>query len=136
MSLEGGDRVPDDALTPTLPATVASAHLSACAAELAGSSVSGRIGPYVPDLADLTTVVEDLVAGQQQIAVALAQLADHLTSRGRRGSLAQVQSPDLAALAEVLAAAATATGHAASALAESQPVLDIVMTSAGPDARL
>jgi hypothetical protein len=133
MSVEGGDRVSDDASTPTLPATVASAHLSACAAELAGNSVSGRVGPYVPDLADLTTVVEDLVAGQQRIAMALAQLADHLTSRGRR---AQVESPDLAALAEVLAAAATATGHAASALAESRPVLDIVMTSAGPDAQL
>jgi hypothetical protein len=132
-SMEGGDRVSDDALTPTLPATVASAHLSACAAELAGNSMPGRVGPYVPDLADLATVVEDLVAGQQQIAMALAQLADHLTSRGRR---AQVESPDLAALAEVLAAAATATGHAASALAESRPVLDIVMTSAGPDAQL
>lgn len=136
MSVEGGDRVSDEALTPTLPATVASAHLSACATELAGNSAAGRVGPYVPDLADLTRVVEDLVTGQQQIAVALAQLADHLTSRGRRGSLAQVQSPDLAALAEVLAAAATATGHAASALAESRPVLDIVMTSAGPDAQL
>ncbi len=115
--------VPDDALTPTLPATVASAHLNACAAELAG-------GPYVSDLADLTAVVEDLVAGQQQIGLALAQLADRLTSRGRR------TSPDLAALAEVLGAAAAATGHAASALAESRPVLDIVMTSAGPDAQL
>jgi hypothetical protein len=130
MSQEGGDPVSDDALTPMLPATVASAHLSACAAELAGNAVAG---PYVSDLADLTTVVEDLVAGQQQIAMALAQLADHLTSRGRR---AQVESPDLAALAEVLAAAATATGHAASALAESRPVLDIVMTSAGPDTQL
>jgi hypothetical protein len=133
MSQEGGDRVSDDALIPMLPATVASAHLSACAAELAGNSVAGRVGPYVPDLADLTTVVEDLVAGQQQIAMALAQLADHLTSRRRR---AQVESPDLAALAEVLTAAATATGHAASALAESRPVLDIVMTSAGPDTQL
>jgi hypothetical protein len=136
ISQEGGDPVPDDALIPTLPATVASAHLSACAAELAGNATSGRIGPYVPDLADLTTVVGDLVAGQQQIALVLARLADHLTERGRRGGLAQVESPDLAALAEVLGAAAAATGHAASALAESRPVLDIVMTSAGPDAQL
>jgi hypothetical protein len=133
MSLEGGDRVSDDALTPTLPATVASAHFSTCAAELAGNSVAG---PYVSDLAELTTVVEDLVAGQQQIGLALARLADHLTARGRRGGLAQVHSPDLASLAEVLAAASIATGHAASALAESRPVLDIMMTSAGPDAQL
>jgi hypothetical protein len=125
--------VSDDALTPMLPATVASAHLSACAAELAGNAVAG---PYVSDLADLTTVVEDLVAGQQQIGLALARLADHLTARGRRGGLAQVHSPDLASLAEVLAAASIATGHAASALAESRPVLDIVMTSAGPDTQL
>lgn len=133
MSQEGGDRVPDDALIPTLPATVASAHLSACAAELAGNSVTG---PHVSDLADLTAVVEDLVAGQQQIGLALARLADHLAARGRRGGLAQVHSPDLSSLAEVLGAASIATGHAASALAESRPVLDIVMTSAGPDAQL
>jgi hypothetical protein len=127
---EGGDPVSDDALTPMLPATVASAHLSTCAAELAGNAAAG---PYVSDLADLTTVVEDLVAGQQQIGLALARLADHLTARGR---MAQVHSPDLASLAEVLAAASIATGHAASALAESRPVLDIVKTSAGPDTQL
>jgi hypothetical protein len=90
----------------------------------------------VSDLADLTTVVEDLVAGQQQIGLALARLADHLSARTRRGALAQVHSPDLASLAEVLGAASIATGHAASALAESRPVLDIVKTSAGPDAQL
>jgi hypothetical protein len=115
-----------------LPATVASAHLSTCAAELA----AGRDGPRITDLADLMAVVEDLVAGQQHVAIALARLADHLADRRRRGGLAQVGSPDLAALAEVLGAAATATGHAAGALAESRPVLDIVLASAGPDAQL
>ncbi len=109
-----------------LPATVVTAHLKACATELA----VGHGAPYVPDLADLTAVVEDLVAGQQQIAIALAHLADQLTNRRQR------TAPDMAALGEVLAAAATATGHAADALAESRPVLDIVLTSAGPDTQL
>ena len=113
-----------DEAVPTLPATVVAAHLKACATELA----VGRGAPNVSDLADLTAVVEDLVAGQQQIAIALAHLADQLTAR-QRGT-------DLSALAEVLTAAATATGHAADALAESRPVLDIVRTSAGPDTQL
>jgi hypothetical protein len=115
-----------------LPATVASAHLSTCAAELA----AGRDGPQVSDVADLMAMVEDLVAGQQHIALALARLADHLADRRRQGALARVWSPDLVALSEVLGAAAAATGHAAGALAESRPVLDIVLASAGPDAQL
>jgi hypothetical protein len=114
----------DDA-APTLPATVVAAHLSACATELA----VGRGAPNVSDLADLTAVVEHLVAGQQQIALALAHLADQLTVRPRNGT-------DLSAVAEVLTAAAAATGHAADALAECRPVLDIVVSSAGPDAQL
>jgi ABC-type transporter Mla subunit MlaD len=115
----------DDA-APTLPATVVAAHLKACATELA----VGRGAPNVPDLADLTAVVEDLVAGQQQIALALAHLADQITARRQR------TGPDMSALAEVLGAAATATGHAADALAESRPVLDIVLASAGPETQL
>jgi hypothetical protein len=99
----------DDAVT--LPATVVSAHLRACAAELAA-------GPSVSELDDLTTLLEDLVAGQRQIADALTHLAGQM---GRRRT-----GPDLTALAEVLGAAASATGHAADALAESRPVLDIV----------
>ncbi|HEX4724382.1 MAG TPA: hypothetical protein VH333_17825 [Pseudonocardiaceae bacterium] len=113
----------EDEDAPTLPATVVAAHLNACATELA----VGRGAPNVSDLADLTSVVHDLVAGQQQIAIALAHLADQLTAR---------RHDDMSALAEVLSAAATATGHAADALAESRPVLDIVLSSAGPDAKL
>jgi hypothetical protein len=117
---------------PALPATVAAAHLSACAAELAGDT--GRSG--ISDLADLTAVVDQLVAGQRHIAAALARLSGHIGDRHRDGALAAVDSPDIAALTEVLTAAATATGHAAGALAQSRPVLDIVLASAGPDARI
>ncbi|HEX5405606.1 MAG TPA: hypothetical protein VFX16_25300 [Pseudonocardiaceae bacterium] len=122
---------PDHAL-PALPATVAAAHLTACANELAGDT--GRSG--IGDLADLTAVVDQLVAGQRHIAAALARLATHVGDRHRDGALAAVDSPDIAALTEVLNAAATATGHAAGALAQSRPVLDIVVSSAGPDARI
>jgi hypothetical protein len=134
MAVSGRDDEPatsPDRAMPLLPGTVVSAHFSACATELAG-----RTGPQVSDIADLMTVVEDLIAGQRQIGLALARLADQLADRGRRGALAQVGSPDLSALAEVLGAAASATGHAAGALAESRPVLDIVLASAGPDAPL
>lgn len=124
---EGGDRVSGrDEATPTLPATVVAAHLRACATELA----VGRGAPNVADLADLTAVVEDLVASQQQIAIALAHLADQVTARPR------TNGTDLSAVAEVLTAAANATGHAAGALAECRPVLDIVVPSVGPDTEL
>lgn len=121
---------------PVLPATVAAAHLTACAAELAGHTAAGRAGaaPQVGDLADLTAVVDQLVAGQRYIAAALARLAGHVTDRHHEGALAMVDAPDVVALTEVLAAAATATGHAAGALAQSRPVLDIVLAAAGPDA--
>jgi hypothetical protein len=121
--------------TPLLPATVAAAHLSACAAELAGRGAADT-GPQVSDLADLAAVVDQLVEGQRDIAAALARLADHVADRHRAGALAVVDPADLAALTEVLAAAGTATGHAADALAQSAPVLDVVLASAGPDGRI
>jgi hypothetical protein len=120
----------DDA--PVLPATVVAAHLTACAAELAGHTVAG---PSVGDLADLTAVVDQLVTGQQRIAAALAGLATRL-GRQPDGALTAVDQPDLAALTDVRAAAAAATGHAADALTQSRPVLDIVLAAAGPEARI
>lgn len=128
----------DEHALPTWPATVAASHLTAAAAELAGDTPAGRAGaaPAVADLAELTAVVDQLVAGQRYVAAALARLATHVTDRHRDGALATVDSPDVAALAEVLAAAATATGHAAGALAQSRPVLDIVVAEAGQDANL
>jgi hypothetical protein len=112
-----------------LPATVAATHLTASAAELAKDAAVG-------DLADLTAVIDQLVAGQQHIATALAKLADHIADRHRDGALTAVDAPEITALTEVLAAAADATGHAAGALAQSGPVLDIVLAAAGPDARI
>jgi hypothetical protein len=128
----------DEHALPTWPATVAASHLTAAAAELAGDTPAGRAGagPAVADLAELTAVVDQLVAGQRYVAAALARLATHVTDRHRDGALAAVDSPDVAALTEVLAAAATATGHAAGALAQTRPVLDIVVAEAGPDATL
>jgi hypothetical protein len=118
---------------PALPATVAAAHLAACAAELAAQP-NGR--PGVADLGELAAVVDRLIDGQQRIAVALAGLAAHLTDRHRAGALGLVGAEDLGALTEILGAAATASGHAADALAEGGPVLDIVLAAAGPDTRL
>lgn len=112
-----------------LPATVAAAHFTASAAELAKDAAVG-------DLADLTAVLDQLVAGQQHVATALARLADHIATRHQDGALPMVDEPEIAALTEVLEAAATATGHAAGALAQSRPVLDIVLAAAGPDARI
>ena len=131
------DDEPTQAL-PAWPATVAATHLSAAAAELAGDTAAGRAGaaPAVADVAELTAVVDQLVAGQRYVAAALDRLATHVTDRHRDGALDAVDTPDIAALAEVLATAATATGHAAGALAQSRPVLDIVIAAAGPDATL
>ncbi len=82
-----------------LPATVVTAHLSACAAAL------GEADLPVSDIAD---VAGELVAGQRHIGAAL----DGLAGRLARGPL----SEERAALVEVLRAAAAASRHAADAL--------------------
>jgi hypothetical protein len=89
-----------------LPATVLTSHLESCAAELA-------VDPGPPD--DLAQVVSQLVAGQRHIAVTLERLAGHLDV---------VPAADRVALAEVLRAAARATGHAADALAEGEHLFE------------
>jgi hypothetical protein len=85
---------------PELPATVVTAHLASCAAELARGDLP---------VADMTVSVDHLVSGQRNIAVALEGLATRLA----RGPV----SEDRAALVEVLRAAAEASSHAAEALA-------------------
>jgi hypothetical protein len=84
---------------PALPATVVTAHLASCAAELAGASLP---------VADMVDSASHLVAGQRDIAVALERLAARLA----RGPVTE----ERAALVEVLRAAASASSHAAEAL--------------------
>lgn len=121
---------------PALPATVAAAHLAACAGELADGTAPGVDVSSVADLGDLADVVADLVTGQRQIAAALAQLAGRLADRRGPGPLADACAPDLTALGEVLSAAACASGHAAGALSASAPVFDAVLEIAGRDTPL
>lgn len=92
-----------------LPATVVTAHLRSCAAELATATVPRG---------ELTEVVEHLIAGQRHIAAALVRLSDRLDG--------DAATSDSAALAEVLRAAATATGHAADALAAGEHLCEII----------
>ena len=89
-----------------LPATVLTSHLESCAAELAAD-------PSPPD--DLAEVVGRLVSGQRHIAATLDRLA---------GQLDAAPVADRAALAEVLRAAARASGHAADALAEGERMFE------------
>jgi hypothetical protein len=92
-----------------LPATVVTAHLSACAEALAGAELP---------VAEMTEAVDHLVAGQQHIATALAGLAGRLA----RGPVTE----DRAALVEVLRAAAAASSHAAEALAAGGQLFESV----------
>lgn len=89
-----------------LPATVLTSHLESCAAELA-------VDPEPPD--DLAQVVGQLVSGQRHIAVTLERIARQLDA---------APVADRAALAEILRAAARATGHAADALAEGEHLFE------------
>ncbi|HWC78379.1 MAG TPA: hypothetical protein VG756_00310 [Pseudonocardiaceae bacterium] len=120
----------DDGEAPTLvlPATIAAAHLAACATDLAADTAPGRVTESVGGLDELAELAGHLVAGQHQLAVALEHLAAHLHRRGAVLPDA-VASAQLSALAEVLRAAGMASGHAAEALAESGPVLDLVRES-------
>jgi hypothetical protein len=102
--LEGGADVAGRELI--FPATVLTSHLESCAAELAAD-------PEPPD--DLAQVVGRLVSGQRHIAVTLERIA-------RQVDAAPVA--DRAALAEILRAAARATGHAADALAEGEHLFE------------
>ena len=92
-----------------LPATVVTAHLASCAEALAGAELP---------VADMTEAVEQLVAGQQHIAAALAGLAGRLA----RGPVTE----NRAALVEVLRAAAAASSHAAEALAAGGQLFESV----------
>ncbi|NKQ56428.1 hypothetical protein HFP15_26480 [Amycolatopsis sp. K13G38] len=115
-------------LEPTvLPITVAASHLRSCAAELAGASGT--------ELGELVEAIEDLVAGQRLLSGALSRLADRVDA-GRDDVLAAAPGPHVAALSEVLQAAAGAFGYSADALAESGPLVRGVSGFSGPNTRL
>lgn len=92
-----------------LPATVVASHLEVCAAELAA-------GP-VP-LGELAEVLDHLVTGQRHLSLALASLADRLDT---------ATAAEAASLSEVLRAAASASGHAADALAASEHLVETIV---------
>jgi hypothetical protein len=89
----------------------------------------------VVDVHDLAEVIRRLIAGQRHISAALGQVAGYLRDQRDTGPLGVVPSEDLAALTEVLRAAASATGYSADALAETAPLLDVLVESAGGDNR-
>ncbi|EHR49634.1 hypothetical protein SacmaDRAFT_1355 [Saccharomonospora marina XMU15] len=111
-----------------LPASVAASHLRACAEALAA--------PAGIELAELAAVIGHVVSGQRH----LAETLDALARRARAGcadpALAAVPTADLAALAEVLQAAATAFGCSAQALTESEPLVETIAETAGGHTRL
>ena len=121
---------------PALPATVMAAHLESCAAGLASGTSRRRAGDCVVDVDDLVDVVRHLIAGQRHISTALGRLAGHLRDQHDNGPLGVVPSEDLLALTDVLQAAARAAGYSADALAETAPLMDVVVESAGGDTRL
>lgn len=108
-----------------LPGSVVASHLHASASGLADGTVPARARSCVETPRELAEVIEHLVAGQRQIAASLAQLADYVHDRKLDG-----------ALSEVLRASAEATGFSADALAESEPLVQVVLDVTGPDTRL
>ncbi|HEU5472525.1 MAG TPA: hypothetical protein VFV67_17895 [Actinophytocola sp.] len=108
-----------------LPGSVVAAHLQASAATLADGTAGPRADACVGTAGELTTIVEHLVAGQRHISAALSQLAGYTRARGL--------DP---ALFEVLRASAEAAGHSADALAESRPLVQLVLDVIGAETRL
>ncbi|MFL6145350.1 MAG: hypothetical protein ACJ72N_26260 [Labedaea sp.] len=108
-----------------LPGSVAAAHVHASAAGLADGTVGRRADLSVGTAGELAEIIDNLVEGQRQISATLSQLAGYVRGRGLEH-----------ALAEVLAASARASGFAADALAESRPLLQVVLDVTGADTRL
>ena len=112
---------------PQLPATIAADHLRACAATLANPAVS------IPDLGDLTDVVDALIGAQRHLALTLSGLANRVSANS---ALAAASGTDVTALTEILVAASAAAGHTADALGEAAPALDVLLDMVGSDTRL
>lgn len=116
----------------TLPPTVVASHLRSCADDLATSLTASGTAATVPELLQ---VVEQLVAGQQALAVALQGLALRVEGGGEN-ALAAAPEIDVEVVSEVLRAAATAVGCSADALAEAGPSFECVSESVAPNTRL
>jgi hypothetical protein len=110
---------------PVLPGSVVASHLQASAASLAAGTAGMRADACVGTAGELAAIVDHLVAGQRCLRAALSQLAGYTRDRGL--------DP---ALFEVLVAAAEATGHSADALAESRPLVQLVLDVTGAETRL
>ena len=106
-----------------LPGSVLASHLRSSAAGLEEGTVPRRAGECVETPGELAAIIEHLVAGQRHISATLAQLAHYV--RGLDGSLS-----------EVLRASAEAAGYSAEALAESRPLVQVVLDVTGADTRL
>lgn len=117
----------DDDSALNLPATIAADHLRACAATLANPRAN------IPNLGDLTDVVDALIGAQRHLAMTLSGLADRVAANS---GLAAASGNDVSALTEILTAASAAAGHTADALGEAAPALDVLLDTVGSDTRL
>jgi hypothetical protein len=108
-----------------LPGSVVASHLHASASGLADGTVPARARSCVETPGELATIIDHLVAGQREIAASLAQLADYVRDRKLDR-----------ALSEVLRASAEAAGFSSDALAEAQPLAQVVLDVTGADTRL
>jgi hypothetical protein len=108
-----------------LPGSVVASHLHSSADGLADGTVPARVRSCVDTPGELAEIIEHLVAGQRQISATLAQLADYVGDRRLDRSLS-----------EVLRASAEAAGFSADALAESVPLVQVVLDVTGADTRL
>ena len=106
-----------------LPGSVLASHLRSSAAGLEEGTAPRQAGECVETPGELAAIIEHLVAGQRHISATLAQLAHYV--RGLDGSLS-----------EVLRASAEAAGYSAEALAESRPLVQVVLDVTGADTRL
>jgi len=107
-----------------LPGSVLASHLRSSAAGLEEGTAPRQAGECVETPGELADIIEQLVAGQRHISATLAQLAHY------------VRGLDDGALSEVLRASAEAAGYSAEALAESRPLVQVVLDVTGADTRL
>jgi hypothetical protein len=121
---------------PAFPAEVLARHLANTAHELAIGTVPGRPTSCVRQLSDFAETVRGIAEAQGDLAVALAQLADHLRDRQDAPGLAEAPKGEVHALVLVLAAAAEAATSTGAALAEAGPLVAETVACAGEDTRL